>query len=215
MNTFKTYYFESKSYPIINCKDFYESKRYSTISVFDVDETLFNTYANIIIRDETTGNEIKRLTNQQFNGYTLKAGEKFDFSEFRDSEKFVKTSKPIKSTIEQVHKEYSNPDTMIVFLTARENFDSNTTFKSLFKVYGIQVKDRRVTFELSGNLKQGGTSDKKKFIVDKFIRRFSPKTVKIWDDHLPNLKIADDLSKTYPNIEFIKMHVLDGKSKRI
>ena len=52
----------------------------STLHFFDIDETVFNTFAKIIVRDKDTGDEIAQLTNQQFNSYKLKDNEEFDFN---------------------------------------------------------------------------------------------------------------------------------------
>ena len=68
-----------------------------SLSIFDIDDTLFHTTAQIaVVKD---GKIIKKLTNAQFNTYKLQDGESFDFSEFKDAAKFYHESNPIKRMI--------------------------------------------------------------------------------------------------------------------
>jgi hypothetical protein len=175
----------------------------NAIAFFDVDETLFTTFAKIIIKDKDTGKELKQLTNKEFNSYKLKDNEEFDFSQFTNAKMFDK-SKIIKVTLKRVKEEYANSDTMIVFLTARASFDSNKEFISTFQKYGIRVGDKRVRFELAGNLKRGTIPQKKEYVINKFIKRFKPETVKIFDDHIDNVNIVNTLAKKYDEITFEK-----------
>ena len=63
------------------------------LTIFDIDDTLFHTTAKIAVMKD--GKKVKELTNKQFNTYKLKAGEKFDFKQFKDADKFYKESQPI------------------------------------------------------------------------------------------------------------------------
>jgi hypothetical protein len=193
-------------------KQFFEAKKFDVIHFFDVDETLFNTFAMIIVRDSETGKEIKQLTNVEFNSYKPKDGEEFDFSQFRDGELFKSTSRVIDSTLKEIKKAYNNPNTLIVFLTARSDFDDNKSFKDAFRNVGIKTNDNRVRFELSGNLKRGTVESKKEFIIKKYLNRLSPNVVTIWDDHVGNLEIADKLAPMFPDIVFHKIHIKDGRT---
>lgn len=76
-----------------------EGIRPKLISFFDIDETVFNTFAKIIVRDKNTGKEITQLTNQEFNSYKLKDNEEFDFQQFGDAKIFKDTSKVIDSVM--------------------------------------------------------------------------------------------------------------------
>ena len=89
------------------------------LAFFDIDETVFHTFAQInVVKD---GKLIKKLTNQEFNTYQLNDGELFDFTEFRDSKVFYDTSKPINNIIKLV-KQYIDNNDRVIFLTAREDF---------------------------------------------------------------------------------------------
>ena len=80
-----------------------EGIRPKLISFFDIDETVFNTFAKIIVRDKNTGKEITQLTNQEFNSYKLKDNEEFDFQQFGDAKIFKDTSKVIDSVMKRIN----------------------------------------------------------------------------------------------------------------
>ena len=54
-----------------------------TLTIFDIDETLFHTKAKVaVVKD---GKVVRMLDNQEFNTYKRKAGEEYDFKEFRSA----------------------------------------------------------------------------------------------------------------------------------
>ena len=81
MQLFEDYIYESKS------------KDLGGLTIFDIDDTLFHTTAKIAVMKD--GKQVRELTNQEFNTYKLKAGESFDFRQFRSAAKFRAESKPI------------------------------------------------------------------------------------------------------------------------
>jgi len=185
----------------------------STLHFFDIDETVFNTFAKIIVRDKNTGREIAQISNQEFNSYKLKDNEEFDFSQFNDAALFKGTSKVIKPTLNMVKNAYANKNSIVFFLTARSDFDSNSTFKDAFRAVGLRVNDKRIRFELAGNLQKGTIPQKKEYIIRRQLNRFNPKEVIIYDDHLENVKIADIIAKEFPQTKFKKILIRNGKAK--
>lgn len=63
--------------------------------IFDFDDTLIHTTANVLIKDKNTGNIIRRLTTAEFNNSTdtLNDNEEYDFSEFT-SETILQNEQP-------------------------------------------------------------------------------------------------------------------------
>jgi|TARA_R100000278_G_scaffold117738_1_gene97854 hypothetical protein len=183
-----------------------------TINFFDIDETVFNTFAMIVVRDKNTKKEITQITNKEFNDYQLKDNEEFDFSQFLSGKLFKTTSKVINSTLKQVKDEFSEGN-MIVFLTARPKFDDNKLFKDKFREVGLKVNDKRIRFELSGNLKKGTIASRKEYIMRKYLSSFDVSVVKIWDDHVENVKIADKLANEYESVKFMKYLIVNGRIK--
>jgi hypothetical protein len=197
---------------MINFKTYLrEGIRPKSISFFDIDETVFNTFAKIIVKDKNTGKEITQLNNQEFNSYKLKDSEEFDFRQFGDAKIFKDTSKVINSVMKRIKEVFSDKSTMIVFLTARADFNSNALFKDTFREYGLKVNDTRIRFELTGNLKMGTIPQKKKYVMKKFLDKFKPQEVAIYDDHMDNVKIVDDIKDDYIDISFYKYLIKNNK----
>ena len=91
---------------MIGFKDYiYEREEGAGLTIWDIDETLFNTKALIYVMKG--GELVRKLSNQEFNTYKLRAGESFDFREFRDAKHFRDTSEPIAKAINKliaIHK---------------------------------------------------------------------------------------------------------------
>ena len=184
------------------------------ISFFDIDETVFNTFAQVIVRDKVSNKVIRKLDNNEFNSYKLKDNEEYDYSEFKDAKLFKASSKVINGTMREVKRQFSDKNTMIVFLTARQDMDSNATFKDTFRDHGIKVNDKRIRFELVGNLKKGTIPQRKEYVIRKFLNKFKKaEDVRIYDDHKENINILDKVAKDFPNINFQKFLVKNGVIK--
>jgi len=80
----------------------FKSDARGNLSVWDIDETLFQTKAMVHVMKD--GKRIKSLSNREFNTYKLKTGETFDFAEFKNAELFNKTSVPIQRAIDKAAK---------------------------------------------------------------------------------------------------------------
>jgi len=164
--------------------------------------TVFNTFAKIkVIKN---GKVISKLDNQEFNSYTLKDGESFDFGEFKSAELFNKTSIPIPNSINRIKKMLSRiretgSKSKIIFLTARSDFDDKNTFLKTFEQHGISMDKSHVYVERSGNMKTGTVEGKKKAIMLKYLREGIYRRARLIDDYKPNLKalleIRDHLPK--------------------
>src|SRR5574343_545064 len=130
-----------------------------SITFVDIDETLFSTSAKIWVMKD--GKPIKKLSNQEFNHYKLNAGEEFDFREFRSAEIFNKGSKPIWNVIKEVAKLINSkgPNSQVVLLTARGDFDDKETFLDTFREVGLNPDKFYV--ERTGNIKTGSVESKK------------------------------------------------------
>ena len=74
-------------------KRFKEFVGSGTLTIFDIDETLFHTKATV--KGVEDGQVIRELDNQQFNTYKRKPGEEYDFGNFKNAEYFRKTSTPV------------------------------------------------------------------------------------------------------------------------
>ena len=181
------------------------------ITFCDVDDTLFHTFAKILVLRD--GKVIKELSNQEFNTYELQDGESFDFQQFRNAKLFKETSIPIPQTINRIKRMFKNigpRGSKVIFLTARADFDDKHTFLQTFREHGIPIDN--IYVERAGNINTGTTAEKKKSIVLKYLSTGVYRRVRLIDDDMANIKtflnIEKNLSKdiinkvkSYHNVE--------------
>ena len=182
------------------------------LTIFDIDDTLFHTTAQIkVIKD---GREVRSLTNQEFNVYTLQPGESFDFGEFRNAEKFNKESVPIGPMIAKLKAILKNAgDSTVIMLTARSDFDNKELFLDTFKKYGIDMS--KIHVHRSGNLGLPSAEGKAVWIR-KYLDTGKYGRVRLYDDAMSNLKMLIGLRKEYPNVQFFPYFVTpEGSIKTI
>jgi hypothetical protein len=187
MKTFKEYILESSL---------------GSLSIFDVDETLFQTTAKIAVKKD--GKIVKSLSNQEFNTYKLEPGEEFDFSEFRDADKFYRESKPIQrmmGTARSVLKHSErNPNSRVIIVTARSDFDDKNKFLSTFIKHQFNIN--KVYVERAGNLNTGSSASNKVVVIRKHLSSGRYNTVRLFDDAISNINAFLGLRKEFPLIRF-------------
>ena len=146
-----------------------EQTRGKGLTVFDIDETLFQTQALIHVMKD--GRAIRKLTNQEYNEYKLQPDESFDYGEFRNAKVFRNTSIPIWSMIKKAKAIIQNAvkaGSKVIIVTARADFDDKKTFLNTFRRYGIDIDN--VYVERAGNLNLGSSAKNKRFIFHKYLR---------------------------------------------
>ena len=188
------------------------------LHMFDVDDTLFHTTAKIHVKDKT-GKTVQTLDNKEFNTHTLPSDHHYDFSEFRNAEKFHKESKPIPKMIGKIKKIHANvkqkPDSKVILNTARADFDDKNKFLDKFKKHGIDIDNIHV--ERAGNLPgDEHPAEKKAQIVRNHLARKDYKHVTLYDDSVSNLKRLLKMKHEYPHVKFHAYHVQpDGSTKKL
>lgn len=192
----------------------FTSKQLGNLSVWDIDETLFQTKAQVhVIKD---GKRIKSLSNKEYNTYKLKRGESYDFTEFKDAKFFNRTSVPIQRAIDKAAKTlkaYSNlPNSKVIVLTARSDFDDPHTFLSTFEKYGLNMS--QVHVHRAGNLGMPSAIAKKVFIKQYLdTKRF--KSVSLFDDDMKNLEVFLSLKREYPEVKFVAYLANQGYFRKL
>jgi len=172
------------------------------LTMFDVDETMFKTKAKVKVVNKN-GKVIKKLDNQQFNLYKKKAGEEYDFGEFKNAEVFNRTSTPIARMINKVKvilKNAVRKGSRVIIVTARPNFDDKELFLDTFRNQGIDID--KIYVERAGNLGGGPAADNKKVIFRKYLDQKIYKRIRLFDDAKSNLKAFLSLQKDYPDVSF-------------
>ena len=174
-----------------------------SITFFDIDETLFHTSAKVLVLKNNK--VVKELSNQEFNTYKLKSGEKFDFTQFRDAEIFKDHSKPIKQTISKIiemSKTASLNGSKIALLTARQSFEDMATFKQAFLDQKIPI--RKIDINFAGDIadKAGSIALAKKQIVEKYLAHGEYQEAILLDDNKENLDEFLSISKINKQVKF-------------
>jgi len=186
-----------------------------TLTIFDIDETLFHTKAKVgVVKD---GKVIRKLDNQEFNTYERKPGETYDFGEFRSAEVFRRTSVPIVRMIEKakaIVKANKNPHSRAIICTARADFDDKHMFLQTFRDHGLPIDDMYV--ERAGNLNVDSSAEAKKVIFRRYINTKTYTKLRLYDDAMSNLTAFLDLEDEYPHVKFEAYFVKpDGSTKVI
>jgi len=186
-----------------------------TLTIFDIDETLFHTKAKVaVVKD---GKVVRMLDNQEFNTYQRKPGEEYDFREFKSAEVFRKTSTPVVRMIEKakaIVKAKKNPHSRAIIVTARSDFDDKKMFLQTFRDHGLPIDQMHV--ERSGNLNIDSSAEAKKVVFRRYLNTKNYTKTRLYDDAMSNLRAFLDLQKEYPNVTFEAWFVnSDGSIKRI
>lgn len=201
---------------MIRFKDYMaEQTRGKGLTIFDIDETLFQTSALVKVMKD--GKVVRSLDNQEFNTYKLKDGETYDFGEFSSAETFQNTSVPIMSMIKKakaIIRNAVNAGSKVIIVTARADFDDKKKFLDTFRRYGIDIDN--VYVERAGNLNLGSSAKNKRFIFHKYLRGGKYKRVRFFDDAMSNITMFKALAKQYPDTSFEAYHVKhDGSVRKV
>lgn len=186
-----------------------------TLTIFDIDETLFHTKAKVKV--VKGGRVVRELDNQEFNTYERKPGEEYDFGQFKNAEYFRKTSVPVEKMIDRarkVVKAKGNPHSKAIICTARADFDDKEMFLQTFRDHGIDIDQMHV--ERAGNLNIDSSAEAKKVVFRKYLNTKNYVKTRLYDDAMSNLKAFLDLRSEYPGVEFEAWFVnQDGSVKRV
>ena len=172
------------------------------LTIFDIDDTLFHTTAKIkVMRD---GKKVRDLTNQEYNTYKLKPGEKFDFGEFKDAKKFREESKPIKRMFDKakmILKNIANKrNSRVIIVTARSDFDDRETFLDTFRDHGFDIDKVRV--ERAGKIPNVSPAQAKYIIIRNYLKQGVFARVRLFDDSIANLRAFLRLKSEFPKVDF-------------
>lgn len=196
-------------------KRFKEFVGSGTLTIFDIDETLFHTKAKVAV--VKNGKVVRTLDNQEFNTYKRKPGEEYDFGEFASAKVFNKTSIPVVRMINKakaIVKAKKNPHSRAIICTARADFDDKRLFLKTFRDHGLPIDQMYV--ERAGNLGIDSSAEAKKVVFRKYLNTKNYIKTRLYDDAMSNLKAFLQLKKEYPHIEFEAWFVKpDGSIKRI
>ena len=181
------------------------------LTIFDIDDTLFHTTAQIIIRKP--GAADKKLSSAEYNTYKLQPGETPDFSEFSDADLFYKEAKPIKQMLDKAKAiladTKNHPNNRVIIVTARPDFDDKDKFLQTFRKYGFDIDNVRV--ERAGKINAPSPGAAKAIIINNYLNTKQYNKVRLFDDSINNLKEFLKLEKLFPAVKFKAWHAhIDG-----
>jgi hypothetical protein len=189
----------------------------NTITLIDIDETLFFTKAKIRVLSSKTGKLIRTLTNQEYNVYIIAEDEELDFSEFIDTDVFVNTSTPNLPMIKKLQELFENTKTTnseVYLLTARQDFDDKDKFLEFLVKSGIEAghkDDQKIHVIRAGNIPGLDNAGKKYHIIKKMLEGNSQfKTVRLYDDSEENLEAFKEIELDYPEMNVEGYLITDG-----
>jgi hypothetical protein len=177
----------------------------NTLHSFDMDQTLFDhdhSKLRVHVNDEH-GKRVRSLSNMEFNSHELPPGHSYDFHEFKSSDVFDQSAKPIRKMIAKlkaIHKNNKN----VEILTARSDMDDKDKFAHAMQKYGIDTSQIHV--RRAGNIK-GKSSKTKAAIMSDLITKHGYDKVHFYDDHPENIHEFLKLKKQHPEVEFHGHHV--------
>jgi hypothetical protein len=175
---------------------------------FDIDETLFahdHSKLRVHVKDPT-GKRVRTLTNQEFNTHQLPADHSYDFSEFRSSEIFNQSAKPIRKMIAKM-KSMKQNGADVEMLTARSDLDNKPKFAALMNKYGIDITPKTgIHVRRAGNM-AGKPADTKAAHISDAIQKEKLSEVHLYDDSIDNIKGMLKLKKQFPDVTFHGHHV--------
>lgn len=198
MLNFKQYIFEEDT-PVVSKK----SKHY-----FDIDETLFahdHSKLRVHVKDPS-GRRVRTLTNQEFNSHQLSPDHSYDFSEFRSSDVFSKSAKPIRKMLGKM-KAMKKNGANVEMLTARADLDDKHKFADHMNKYGIDITPGSgIHVRRAGNM-SGKPADTKAIHIADAIQKEGLSEVHLYDDSIDNIKGMMKLKKQFPDVALHGHHV--------
>jgi len=196
--------------------EFLAEKAGKGLTIFDIDDTMFVSKAKVRVQNTNTG-KIKELTPQEYNNYKLGNNEVWDYGEFKSAKLFYKTATPIARMIEKakaIIKNATARGSKVIIVTARADMDNKDLFIKTFEAHGIPMKN--VYVERAGNVGGKNSAANKTVVFKKYLDTNKYARVRLFDDHMDNLKALLDLKRDYPNVEFFAyLADLKGSVKRI
>jgi hypothetical protein len=187
------------------------------INFFDIDETLFFTFAEVKIINKNTKEVLRKVDNSMFISEPLKENEDFDFSEFQCTDTFIRTSIPNEPIVEKIIDAF-NKGEHVHLVTARCSLDSKEKFIDFLKSHGIPVghKDEGLIHVYrAGDIPGYNTGEKKKSIIRKLISENPYVIARLYDDAPSNLASFIELSNEFPECTFEAYRVQEEKISKI
>tara|TARA_Y100001937_G_scaffold90165_1_gene121950 strand:+ start:250 stop:855 length:606 start_codon:yes stop_codon:yes gene_type:complete len=185
------------------------------LTIFDIDDTMFETKAKVLVRNKNTG-KVRELSPKEYNNYKLRKDEEWDYREFKSAKIFFQTATPIARMVAKakaIIKNATAKGSKVIIVTARADMDDRDLFIKTFEAHGIPMKN--VYVERAGNMSNKTSAGAKQVIFRKYLESGDYARIRLFDDHEENLKALLELKRDYPNIDFMAYKAdIKGSVKR-
>lgn len=168
----------------------------TSISIFDLDDTIVITDAKIKVCNIVTG-DCHELTPEEFNEYEKHPDDQLDFDDFKSIE-IMKAGQLIHYYLKILADAYK-VKRAVGIVTARD--DRDMIYKWMKEHVGFHIA-KDLIYAVSDPVHgfSGNIAEKKQQAFREIIERGYTK-IQFFDDDQANLNLVNDLKKEYPNIE--------------
>jgi len=168
----------------------------TSISIFDLDDTIVITDAKIKVCNIITG-DCHELTPEEFNEYEKHPDDQLDFDDFKSIE-IMKAGQLIHYYLKILADAYK-VKRAVGIVTARD--DRDMIYKWMKEHVGFHIA-KDLIYAVSDPVHgfSGNIAEKKQQAFREIIERGYTK-IQFFDDDQANLNLVNDLKKEYPNIE--------------
>ena len=102
----------------------------------------------------------------------------------------------------------------VIIVTARADMDNRDLFIKTFGAHGIPMKN--VYVERAGNMSNKSSAAAKQVIFKKYLETGEYARVRLFDDHMDNLKALLELEREFPYVSFEAYLVnKEGRVKKV
>jgi hypothetical protein len=182
----------------------------TSITVFDLDDTLVITDAKIKVCNIVTG-DCHELTPEEFNEYESNPNDKLDFDDFKSLE-IMKAGDLIHYYLKILAEAYKMKRAVGI-VTARD--DREMIYKWLKEHVGFHIaKDLIYAINDPVHGLKGSIAEKKQQAFREYID-MGYKKIQFFDDDDANLRLVKELQSDYPDVEISVYKADKSKFKRI
>lgn len=182
----------------------------TSITVFDLDDTLVITDAKIKVCNIVTG-DCHELTPEEFNEYESNPNDKLDFDDFKSLE-IMKAGDLIHYYLKILAEAYKMKRAVGI-VTARD--DREMIYKWLKEHVGFHIaKDLIYAINDPVHGLKGSIAEKKQQAFREYID-MGYKKIQFFDDDDANLRLVKELQSDYPDVEISVYKADKNKFKRI
>lgn len=138
-----------------------------------------------------------------------------DYSDFRSADIFAK-SHPIRRMVAKAQAITRGiarkPQSRVIIVTARQSPDNHQKFLDTLGRHGIDID--KVKVEFAGDHPGNGDAEKKRVVIDKYLKSGNFTKTRLFDDKHENLSMFKGMQQDHPNVKFEAYHAQpDGRIK--